>query len=222
MKGEKLAKNHVIKQMNKFTKYIVAFFILIFIFGYVLNSYPDMIKNVENNQDIYKNQLGLISNMDLYDAVYNSPESNTKLDPQKLSTYVPEKKDPFVAGFLSWLMMGVGQIYCKEYTRGSIFIAIDVIDKGALLAITSYVNKKYSPKGGEIININWSTFDSNTKFLIISYIIAKYGIRFYNVYDAIQSAKNYNKIHYMNIEKNRVSFDVSSNSFQLGYYLMFK
>ena len=43
------------------------------------------------------------------------------------------EKDPFVAGLLSWLMMGTGQMYCREYTKGSIFIAADLADKTAFV-----------------------------------------------------------------------------------------
>ena len=128
------------------------------------------------------------------------------------------KKDPFIAGFLSWLMMGTGQIYCQDYTRGSIFMALDLLDKVAFVGLVSYVNKKYSPKGDEVINLNWQSFDSSTKLIILGYIVAKYGIRFYNVYDAIQAAKRYNSIHIKKVyKKGKAAFHILPGSIQVDY-----
>lgn len=200
-------------------KYILIYFLL-FIFlcsGYI---YPDTIKDKGVNNYQYFNQKYHSYNNGVIFPL--SSNNFTEFKPQKLSSNIPDKKDPFIAGFLSWLMMGVGQIYCKEYTRGSIFMALDLLDKGSLIAISSYVNKKYSPKGSEIINLNWQTFNSSTKLLIIGYIIAKYGIRFYNVYDAIQTAKDYNKLHLLNTERGEFSFDLKVNSIQIGYSLQLR
>ena len=199
--------------------YIIGFFLLFFIFSYTLGySETGESLNLCNNQKLNRNNFHSIDSLNFSNYFSESYELNIR----RLSSYIPERKDPFVAGFLSWLMMGVGQIYCKEYTKGSIFIALDLLDKGTLIALTSYLNKKYSPKGNEIVNINWAAFDSNTKLLIIGYIIAKYSIRFYNVYDAIQAAKNYNKLHFLSKEKTKVFFGLDSDSLQLGYSLEFK
>jgi len=196
---------------------IIALFLMLFFSGsYLLYSDSSSI-----NKDEYgfgQKYSNLMNNLDYPLGFFDSSSLNV----QRLSNSALEQKDPFIAGFLSWLMMGVGQIYCKEYTRGSIFIALDLLDKGAFIALMSYVNNKYSPKDDEIININWSTFDSNTKFLIIGYVIAKYGIRFYNVYDAIQAAKNYNRIHFLSRNSSKVSFNIDPDSFRIGYSLEFK
>ena len=128
------------------------------------------------------------------------------------------KKDPFIAGFLSWLMMGTGQIYCQDYTRGSIFMALDLLDRVVFVGLVSYVNKKYSPKGDEVINLNWQSFDPSTKLIILGYIVAKYGIRFYNVYDAIQAAKRYNSIYIKKVYKEgKTALRILPGSIQVGY-----
>jgi TM2 domain-containing membrane protein YozV len=92
---------------------------------------------------------------------------------QSISNYKPvpyetnlvpytDYKDPFIAGLLSWFMMGIGQFYCKEYTKGSIFIAADLADKTSLILLISYINSRYS-QSDQIIYINWSAFDPGTK-----------------------------------------------------------
>lgn len=200
-------------------KYVIIFSLifLFFCYGYI---YPDAIRDKSvNNHQYVKQQY--VSNHNGINLLYNF-NNLAEFNNQRLSYYIPEQKDPFIAGFLSWLMMGVGQIYCKEYTRGSIFMAVDLLDKAALIAISSYINKKYSPTGYEIINLNWQSFDSNTKSLIIGYIIVKYGIRFYNVYDAIQVAKDYNKLHSLNAGRGKVSFDLNTESIQIGYSLQLR
>ncbi len=134
------------------------------------------------------------------------------------SVYQIVKKDPFIAGFLSWLMMGTGQIYCQEYTKGSIFMSLDLLDKVAFVGLVSYVNKRYSPKGDEVINLNWQAFDTSTKFLILGYIIVKYSVRFYNVYDAVQSAKHYNENLIRNVYKRgSTSLQILPGGIQLEY-----
>lgn len=196
---------------------IIALFLILFLSGsYLLYSDSSSI-----NKDGYgfgQKYSNLMYNLDYSLGFFDSSNLNV----QRLSNSALEQKDPFIAGFLSWLMMGVGQIYCKEYTRGSIFIALDLLDKGAFITLMSYVNNKYSPKDDEIININWSTFDSRTKFLIIGYVIVKYGIRFYNVYDAIQAAKKYNSIHFLRRDSSKVSFNIDLDSLRIGYFLEFK
>ncbi len=134
-----------------------------------------------------------------------------------------ERKDPFVAGLLSWFMMGIGQIYCKEYTRGSLFIALDLVDKTAMVLLISYINTKYTPGEGEIIYLNWKAFDNSTKLLVVSYVLAKIGLRFYNVVDAINSAYSYNS-RYGSDRGKKESFDfkIGKNEVGFGYKIGLK
>jgi hypothetical protein len=129
---------------------------------------------------------------------------------------LPERKDPFVAGVFSWFMMGVGQIYCREYWKGSLFIAADLVDKVALLLLVSHVNSKYSPESGTAI-INWSSFDDGTKVLIITYLAASLGLRFYSVVDAIHSANDYNDRMFAQRERSGLSFANDGKKVSLSY-----
>ena len=129
-------------------------------------------------------------------------------------------KDPFIAGLLSWFMMGIGQFYCKEYTKGSIFIAADLVDKTSLILLISYINNKYS-QSNQTIYINWGAFDPGTKILIISYFTAKFGVKFYSVIDAIQSANKYNSRYVSQEDDRKMSFELGSESFSLYYTIRF-
>jgi hypothetical protein len=139
-------------------------------------------------------------------------ESSRKSIPRNL----PERKDPFVAGVFSWFMMGVGQIYCREYWKGSLFIAADVVDKVALLLLVSHVNSKYSPESGTA-TINWSSFDDGTKVLVITYLAASLGLRFYSVIDAIHSANDYNDRMFAQRERSGLSFSNDGKKVSLSY-----
>ena len=133
----------------------------------------------------------------------------------------PAEKDPFIAGLLSYLMMGTGQIYCHEYTKGSIFIAADLVDKAVLVLLISHINSTYAPSSGEIININWDAFSTETKTLTIIYFIGSVGLRFYNVIDAVNSANEYNRKYFSKKGPQGVSFSLSGDGFSVGYNIHF-
>jgi len=133
--------------------------------------------------------------------------------------FQPVEKDPFLAGLLSWMMMGIGQFYCGEYTKGSIFIAADLINKGAMVLLISHINTKYSLSETDIIN--WKKFDDGTKFLIISYFAGTIGVKFYSVIDAIQSANHYNEKYFSKRDQKSFSFNFDRDSFSLSYSFKF-
>lgn len=133
----------------------------------------------------------------------------------------PMQKDPFIAGLLSWFMMGVGQIYVQEYTKGSLFIAANFVDKASLILLISYINNKYAPGTGESIYINWQAFTPGTKFLIISYFGVSRGLKFYNVIDAFRSAQKYNERYLTQKDKKGLSFNMYQDKVSLSYTLRF-
>lgn len=127
----------------------------------------------------------------------------------------PAEKDPFIAGLLSWFMMGMGQIYAHEYTKGSVFITANVASKLALVLLISHINTKYSPGGNEIINIDWKSFDNNTKFLVISYFATYFGLKVYNVVDAVKSAREYNERFFSQKGKSGLSLSIDPEKVSL-------
>ena len=152
-------------------------------------------------------------------AQYTLFFNHTPYNDQNSSYY--KQKDPFIAGLLSWFMMGVGQIYVQEYTKGSLFIAANMIDKASLILLISHINNKYSPSSGETIYVNWKEFNSGTKFLIISYFSATLGLRFYSAFDAYNSAKKYNDRYSPQMDQEGFSFDYKEDTFSLRYTFQF-
>jgi len=131
------------------------------------------------------------------------------------------EKDPFIAGLLSWLMMGTGQMYCREYTKGSIFIAADLIDKAALVLLISHINSTYAPQSGEIININFSAFDTGTQALTILYLVGSLSLRAYNVIDAMNSAKKYNERMFSPRRQEGLDFSLGADNVSVEYTIRF-
>jgi hypothetical protein len=129
----------------------------------------------------------------------------------------PREKDPFLAGLLSWFMMGVGQIYVQEYTKGSLFIAADLVDKASLILLISHINKKYSPDGTELIYINWRDFSPGTKVLILSYISISLGLRMYCVVDAYKSAQRYNERYFPMGKDKGLSMNIDAENISISY-----
>ncbi len=133
---------------------------------------------------------------------------------------VPLRKDPFVAGLLSWFMMGVGQIYVHEYWKGSLFIAADLTNKVLLILLINHINQKYGSKD-EVVNVDWRSFESGTKVLIIGYLVEALGTRIFSVFDAVQSAHRYNERFTGSRAEKGYSFEMNGDDISLGYYYRF-
>ncbi len=134
---------------------------------------------------------------------------------------LPGEKDPFLAGLLSWFMLGIGQIYVGDYTKGSLFIAAGFVDKVALVLLISRINTKYAPSAGEIVNLNWKSFDGSTKFLIVSYLVSSFGLRFYSVVDAVHSAHTYNRRLYGQSKRESLSLELIPDGYSFSYNFQF-
>lgn len=148
--------------------------------------------------------------------MYGIPE----YEPYQGTEGVPPRKDPFIAGLLSWFMMGVGQIYVHEYWKGSLFIAADLTNKILLILLVSHINSKYGSTD-EVVNVNWSSFDTGTKVLIIGYLVEALGLRIFSVVDAVQSAHRYNDRYIESRAEKGYSLDIDGDSVSLGYYYRF-
>jgi len=132
----------------------------------------------------------------------------------------PPRKDPFIAGLLSWFMMGVGQIYVQEYWKGSLFIAASLTNKVLLLLLISHINSKYG-SSEEIVNVDWASFDTSTKFLIIAYLVESLGLRIFSVVDAVNSANKYNERYDTSSPEQGFTFDLEGGDVSMGYYYRF-
>lgn len=130
-----------------------------------------------------------------------------------------EKKDPFLAGVLSWYMPGLGQFYAGEYWKGSIFWVVEnTLFISAVLTVadlTFSINEEigfqFSIKPKKEISLKQKYWGIEQKYWGISLFIG-YGLfHVYNVVDAIRTVKKYNSIDesysrigwgYMNIADN--------------------
>jgi len=133
---------------------------------------------------------------------------------------IPPLKDPFIAGLLSWFMMGVGQIYANEYWKGSLFIAASLTNKVLLVLLLSHINSKYGSEE-QIVSVDWNSFDAGTKVLIVTYIAEALGLRIFSVVDAVRSTQQYNERYAPNDRKSEFSLDINGDGVSMGYRFMF-
>lgn len=106
-------------------------------------------------------------------------------------------KDPFLAGLLSWVMPGTGQIYAKSYTKGSIFVLGDIIDKSLFLTLILHLNDKYKDMPGGVVS--WPALSVQDRILLLSYLSLSVGFKIYNSFDAVQTAKHFNKQNFSEV-----------------------
>jgi hypothetical protein len=133
---------------------------------------------------------------------------------------IPPLKDPFIAGLLSWFMMGVGQIYAQEYWKGSLFIAASLTNKVLLVLLLSHINSKYGSEE-QIVSVDWNSFDAGTKVLIVAYIAEALGLRIFSVVDAVRSTQQYNERYAPNDRKSELSIDVNGDEVSMGFRYRF-
>ncbi len=123
----------------------------------------------------------------------------------------PEKKDPFIAGVLSFSMLGAGQFYAKEYTKGSLFVLIDLIQKASLIWLTSRFTDKYTDeeKGDQIVE--WQEMSKEDRILVIGYIIFHGCSKIFCVYDAVKCVEKYNR-RLLKMKKESFSFSITHDN----------
>ncbi|HDP79588.1 MAG TPA: hypothetical protein ENN21_01955 [Spirochaetes bacterium] len=131
----------------------------------------------------------------------------------------PERKDPFVAGLMSWAWPGLGQFYAQDYTMGSFFLLTNIVQKGLLVYMLFYYSDKYNVRDNE--KVTWQDMEPKDKTLIIGYIFSILFIKVACVMDAVYSAENYNERVFFPYwkYKNRVRLSVEVESNRLNIAL---
>jgi hypothetical protein len=123
----------------------------------------------------------------------------------------PDRKDPFIAGVLSWVWPGLGQFYTQDYGAGSLFLLADLVQKGLLIYGAFYYSDKYSSSGNEVVR--WQDMKNRDQTIIIGYVFSVLFLKVYCVVDAVYSAERYNREVYFpywkSQNKARFSLDVS-------------
>jgi TM2 domain-containing membrane protein YozV len=118
--------------------------------------------------------------------------------------FFERKRDPILAGILSWYVPGLGQFYSDEIAKGAFFLITEYTL--TLSAILYFVNFDFSAggKSGFKINIDAKRSDlgvvetpRKNVFIGIMSLVAL--IHLYNISDAVQSARIFN----LNLETER-------------------
>ena len=156
--------------------------------------------------------------IDAYHSAKNFNNSvNRKLKKKNQRYIYLDRKDPFVAGLLSWKMPGLGQIYNKEYYKGSKFILGSLILKTWGIYIYQDLAAKYKESDS---GISWQTLEENDKNLILTYGIFYFTFELINILDAVNQAKKYNRYQRALYDKKLeevFSMGMDSNHLQLKF-----
>ncbi len=111
--------------------------------------------------------------------------------------FFDRKRDPILAGILSWYVPGLGQFYSDEIAKGAFFLITEYTL--TLSAILYFVNFDFSAggKSGFKINIDAKRSDlgvvetpRKNVFIGVMSLVAL--IHLYNISDAVQSARTFN------------------------------
>lgn len=179
---------------------ICCLFILVPTFLYAQDNNNDNDNNNDDDNDNNSEQFDIILPDIDYDDdkidVYNTMESNIYFPP----------KDPFLSSLLSFLWMGLGQLYVGESAFRSTFF---VITEAALwtsgLLYFFVLQFEYSTYGSP--DMKWDEFRGQDKVFVISLILSYVALKIFNVVDAYEEAVNYNR-KYFNSSADS-TFDIS-------------
>lgn len=134
---------------------------------------------------------------------------------------ISTKKDPILAGALSWYVPGLGQIYSEAYIKGAIFW---VVEESLIVGtVMSFANLKLDITRAFDLGVvikSKETQDISDKRTAVLLGVSLIAVHFFNVVDAVSTALRYNR----NIESNyyiKTGYDFQKGSFVLGTYIKF-
>ncbi|MBI4722238.1 MAG: hypothetical protein HY769_04460 [Candidatus Stahlbacteria bacterium] len=119
-------------------------------------------------------------------------------------TIIP--KDPLIAGLMSILSPGLGQIYCQKYVRGVAFLGGEIGCFVLASTIAGVRNKEYTyivtDEAGidhkltrsETIS-NWADLTELEKGCVVGLILSGVGVHIWNIIDAYYLAQKHNREH---------------------------
>lgn len=122
----------------------------------------------------------------------------------------PERKDPFIAGLLSWTWTGLGQFYTQEYAYGSLFLFADLMQKGFLLYMIFYYSDKYKTQDDDIVK--WQNLTKRDRGVLIGYFASIFIVKVLCVINAVESAQTYNRNIYFPYWKTRQSVKITMDT----------
>ena len=144
-------------------------------------------------------------------ALQRSPVENLERN-ENIGTLFASRKDPFLAGFLSFMMMGTGHFYTGKYQRGSLFLFADILMKSALVGIILHIKSEYTTKTKD--TVYWRDLNATDRGVVIGFGILYTIVLVLNVSDAVESAHEYNR-RYLSESRFQLGLDTSSKSYKL-------
>ena len=131
--------------------------------------------------------------------------------------YTYARKDPILAGALSWYVPGLGQMYSGAILKGAAFF---VIEETLLLStLLTFAELKLDVTGGIDIGLNIKSRehpDRDEQKIGIFLAVAFIAVHFVNVIDAANTALRYNK----SLEREfypEVNYDVERKAYELEF-----
>ena len=126
------------------------------------------------------------------------------------------RKDPILAGALSWYVPGLGQLYSGSILKGAAFF---VAEESLLLAtVLTFAEVKLDVTGNVGLGLNIKSRenpDREEQRNAIIFGMSLIAVHFLNVVDAINTARKYNKKHDLYLYTD-VSYDLEEKAFTLG------
>lgn len=119
------------------------------------------------------------------------------------------RKDPFLAGALSFYNPGLGQFYSGESEKGMLFwLGENVLFFSSLLIVTDFTFNFKGDFGVEIKIKQKKNLSDERIITSIGLGVAFLVVHFFNIMDAVDSAKNYNKkLENLYLQDQQISFD---------------
>ncbi len=133
---------------------------------------------------------------------------------QKDDQYV--RKDPILAGALSWYVPGLGQFYSGAFLKGAAFL---IVEEGLLITtIISVAELELSVSSGVSLGLNITAKDDtnrNERTLAIVMGSALVVVHFVNIIDAVNSARNFNRRQENGLFAN-MGYNPDKNEYNIG------
>jgi hypothetical protein len=125
------------------------------------------------------------------------------------------RKDPILAGALSWYVPGLGQMYSGAFLKGAAFF---VVEEALLLStVLTFAELKVDVTGGVDIGLNIKSKEHPDRdeqkvgvFLGITFIV----VHFINVIDAVNTTIRYNRSQESSFYP-EVNYDVQRSAYEL-------
>jgi TM2 domain-containing membrane protein YozV len=135
---------------------------------------------------------------------------------QQGDAYGPRRKDPILAGALSWYVPGLGQMYSGAILKGAAFF---VVEETLLVStVLTFAEIKLDVTGNVGLGINIkskSNPDSEDQQKAVILGITLIAVHFINVIDAVNTTRKYNRKQetYLSISTDR---DESGSAYSLS------